>query len=273
MNKRLWVAAAVLVQCFSVSMYSNRWQTKIKDLWLEYFVAPDAYQVLVSEQALALGLAEVRAEGQKGVRDVYRGMFCDARAFAPELLLRPGLAEFIDKERLQRLVACFERGGSGASAAKVEDLFRAFAGSWQGTWSQGEADSSWVHEWYPPRVEAKTRGMLCQKVVIRGSGDTSGAYTAINSVCRQTGTILGAVGVRNGLAQRPHVGYLLGPRTLVWVALEGTGEGVRHYSVFVEWLEDGAYHINGFEFEWREREQRVGELNLKWGRYHRAAQI
>jgi hypothetical protein len=178
------------------------------------------------------------------------------------------------------------------------DVFGAFEGRWQGQWHNRAADGSdqnvgtFDHDWQATAPADAGSDILAQPVVMgahdpsvaapaHGSGaQTSRPDAAINAVDRQTGMITGAVGVSGGAAQRPHAGYFVDERTLIWVARESNDPDNVLYSCFFEHrrpdtassgtsgtIPAGGYVIMGLQFRWSRASRRATFERLMGGLY------
>jgi hypothetical protein len=164
------------------------------------------------------------------------------------------------------------------------DVFGAFEGRWNGQWHNREASGAernagtFDHDWQRTGATREGGSILAQPVVMGahdpsaprpaagGGAQTSGPTAAINAVDRESGIITGAVGVRDGAAERPHAGYFVNAQTLIWVARESADGPDILYSCFFEHrrpsaagassattgsIPAGAYVIMGLQFRWQ----------------------
>lgn len=175
-----------------------------------------------------------------------------------------------------------------AHLAAGGDVFAAFQGRWRGAWySQSAAGVSdppaiYDHDW----GATEPLGELLVQPVVMGpwagapEGVPAAVHTpgqgihsarpeaALNAVHPGTGRITGGVGVRRGRTERPHVGYFVDAKTLLWVAREGEperigGETTALYSCFFERCAvGGRYLIMGLQFVWRSGADRPGRLDV-----------
>jgi hypothetical protein len=186
-----------------------------------------------------------------------------------------------------------------AHLAAGGDVFGAFEGRWRGAWyAQSPTGAPYPatlydHDWGPT---GPAGDLLVQRVVMgpwagapagvpaavhTPAGVPAAVHTpaqgiystapeaAINAVAPATGRITGGVGVDAGRTRRPHAGFFVDERTLLWVAREGAPEGLGDataacYSCFFEHRTgDGRYVIMGIQFAWGDGGGAEGGLDVR----------
>lgn len=124
------------------------------------------------------------------------------------------------------------------------------------------------HHWHTPDVLETDPSIHVQAVVMGEwdpeSGGRKDSTVTANAVSYETGLVMGAVGLRDGAAARPHVGFYIDAQTLLWVVLES--QGVHPvYSVYWERASGAAYTIEGVGFAWDRASSTVRNVAPKRG--------
>lgn len=216
----------------------------------------EKYQSMIKEQAVAItnthfGVSpKVRRTGKK-----YDEFFSVAAQLSDALRSqRISLGDLFTDEDAHLIDQALYKGRNSIAANKAksasaagEKIFAAFTGHWRGTWSQDGNTTEYDHAWDSPRDVS--RDMAVQIVSI-GRWDSVTAKRldpelGINTFDRKTGIIVGAVGYKDGVALRPHVGFYVDPQTLIWMAYEGESNGEPQYSLFLEHVDHDVYTVRG----------------------------
>jgi hypothetical protein len=292
------------------------------------------YQTLVREQETALGTLRGQQNGERTgtYGTIFEDAKAFASALAEQLKSRLGeklplssqvtlsLREYGSMMGLSvpsTVKTNLENPTQGEARAKNHikgggDVFKAFEGRGRGQWNRRENDDSthvdgtFDHDWQPTEPSQAGSQVLTQPVVMGGydasqparganQGIQSGSPSAaVNAVDKDTGIITGAVGVNQGKAARPHAGYFVNDRTLIWVARENESSGGILYSCFFEHrrpsaasagqgaqpgaaggsggataqaVPAGSYVIMGLQFIWNRSTQRLSVQRLMGGLY------
>lgn len=161
------------------------------------------------------------------------------------------------------------------------DVFGAFGGRWSGVWySDNHAVGAFDHHWQETQPVGGLPHLLVQPVVMgkipislqkdpgrrptKIGSDSEEPTPAVDIVSTQNGWILGAVGFDavQQQASRPHVGYCVEERLLIWLCMEQNGapEAPRYSCFFERKYPDDTYRIIGVQFSWlREARQLLFE--------------
>jgi len=156
-----------------------------------------------------------------------------------------------------------------------EVIYASFKGKWRGSWHQN-GTSRYRHHWHTPESVDGVDNIWVQAVVMWPIQNDNSLgkerFLAINSVSKLSGTLLGAVGIKGNQSERPHIGFYINSKTLIWVAQEGMeGPHKPRYSIFYEWLTSNCdqYLIKGIGFNWSRSTQKLDSIHYKWGEYSR----
>jgi len=212
------------------------------------------------------------------VYDLYDSMFFDATKWISIIVNNEKIKEHLTPEQVKRLYNLISTGKYGLSSKRARQaansgtqLFESFHGQWEGKWHQDDDELDVFHHWHSPENLSKYDNIIVQAVFMGKPVIGKARTVAINSLSKTSGIILGAVGIKEGLVQRPHIGFYVDSNTLIWIALERSFGEEREYSLFYEWVFNNGtdYHIEGFDFFWNRHEKTLTLNRHKYGRYKR----
>lgn len=191
----------------------------------------DPFFSLCQEQAAALAM--------KG--SPYLAMFRDAAPMARVLAasLVECHAKLLTKRRgIERALA----EGPLASSSTAHGRLQRFAGSWKGIWTQEGTETVYEHQWGQVLPFEPAGATIYVQKVIMMEVSTGIRNLAVNTIhvlagrqCMLTGFVA---------PSRPHVGFLVEPDALFWLAREGSD---RH-SAYYEEANDDEYQVWGLDF-------------------------